>query len=110
MHQSSRKARQRDAERPAAQQDLTQQRQRIKKDSSIKGGNHQSSPRPNSAMKLATGLDEMPGRRGIPEVTGADGVLSGSLLVRNLNKKRKRERESAGQMEKKAERVGVGED
>ena len=23
---------------------------------------------PNSAMKLATGLDEMPGRRGIPEV------------------------------------------
>ena len=41
---------------------------------------------PNSAMKLATGLDEMPGRRGIPEVNWADGVLSGSLLVREKNR------------------------
>ena len=37
-------------------------------------------------MKLATGLDEMPGRRGIPEVNWADGVLSGSLLVREKNR------------------------
>ena len=65
-----------------AKQDLTPQRQRIDKGLSIEGGNHQNPPRPNSAMKLATGLDKMPGRRGIPEVTGADGVLSGSLLVR----------------------------
>ena len=45
---------------------------------------------PNSAMKLATGLDEMPGRRGIPEVNWADGVLSGSLLVRERTEETKR--------------------
>ena len=43
-------------------------------------------------MKLATGLDEMPGRRGIPEVNWADGVLSGSLLVREKNRGDKKER------------------
>ena len=47
---------------------------------------------PNSAMKLATGLDEMPGRRGIPEVNWADGVLSGSLLVRKKKRGDKKER------------------
>ena len=47
---------------------------------------------PNSAMKLATGLDEMPGRRGIPEVNWADGVLSGSLLVREKKRGDKKER------------------
>ena len=41
-------------------------------------------------MKLATGLDEMPGRRGIPEVNWADGVLSGSLLVRERKEETKR--------------------
>ena len=68
MHQSSRKARQRDAERPAAQQDLTPQRQRIEKTRASKGEIIRALRDPNLAKKLATGLDEMPGRRGIPEV------------------------------------------
>ena len=59
-----------------AQQDLTPQRQRIEKDSASKGEIIGALHGPSSAMKLATGLDEMPGRRGIPEVTDADGVLS----------------------------------
>ena len=82
----SRKVQQRDAERPVAQRDLTPQRQRIEKDSASKGEIIGALHGPNSAMKLATGLDEMPGRRGIPEVNWADGVLSGSLLVRERNR------------------------
>ena len=54
-------------------------------------------------MKLATGLDEMPGQRGIPEVTGADGVLSGSLLVRERKEETKR-KEGRPRGERKAGR------
>ena len=77
-----------------AKQDLTPHRQRIDKGLSIEGGNHQNPPRPSSAMKLATGLNKMPGQQGIPEVTGADGVLSSLLLGGKY--KRKRERAESG--------------
>ena len=60
-------------------------------------------------MKLATGLDEMPGRRGIPEVNWRRwSPLTASFWTEI--EERERERESAGRMEKKEERVGMGED
>ena len=42
----------------------------------------------------------MPGRRGTPDVTGADGVLSGSLLVRERNRGNKKKGGEAERGEK----------
>ena len=62
---------------------------------------------PNSAMKLATGLDEMPGRRGIPEVNWRRWSSLWQPSGRKIEE-RERERESAGRMEKKGRKGGDG--
>merc|ERR1712002_974272 len=56
-------------------------------------------------MKLATGLDEMPGRRGIPVVNWSRRSSLWQPSGRKIEE-RERERESAGRMEQKRKKKG----
>ena len=92
-HQSSRKARQRDAERLVAQQDLTPQRQRIEETQHRRGKSSEPSTTLTRRWSWRQVSTKCPDDEAFRKSTGADGVLSGSLLVRERKEETKRRRE-----------------
>ena len=79
-HQSSRKARQRDAERLVAQQDLTPQRQRIEETQHQRGKSSEPSTALTRRWSWRQVSTKCPDDEAFRKSTGADGVLSGLLL------------------------------